>query len=59
MAFLGELSYVIQEELARLLPATLQIPEVAWPNVCALEVAGEDLLEVLLAINRISRKVVE
>jgi hypothetical protein len=59
MAFLGELSNVISEGLAWLLLATLQILGVAHPHVCALEVAGEDLLEILLAINHVSMQVVK
>jgi hypothetical protein len=39
--------------------ATLQISGVAGSHVCALDVASEDLLEILLAINRVSRQVVE
>jgi hypothetical protein len=59
VVFPGELIDVILEGLARLLPATLQIPRVARPHVRALEVTGEDLLEILPAVNRISRQVVK
>jgi hypothetical protein len=59
VTFLGELSNVIQEGLTQLLLATLQIPGVARSHVCALEVAYKDPLKILLAINHISRKVVE
>jgi hypothetical protein len=54
MALLRESPDVIPYELARLLLATLHIPEVAWPHVCALKVASEDLLEILPAVNRVS-----
>jgi hypothetical protein len=42
-----------------LLLATLQIPGVAWLYVRALKVVDEDLPEILLAINRVPRQVVE
>jgi hypothetical protein len=44
MAFSGDPPNVIQEGLAWLLLATLQILGVARPHVSALEVVGEDLL---------------
>jgi hypothetical protein len=53
MAFMGELLDVILEGFARLLPTRLQIPGVVVSHVCALEVVGEDLLEILPAVNRI------
>jgi hypothetical protein len=52
-------SDVIPEGFDRLLPTALQIPRVVGLHVCALEVTGEDLLEILLAINHVSRQVVE
>jgi hypothetical protein len=48
-------SDVILEGFNQLLPTALQIPGVIRPHVCALEVIDEDLLEILLAINRVSR----
>jgi hypothetical protein len=45
--------------LALLLPATLQIPRVARPHICALKVAGEDLLEVLPSIDRVLGQAIE
>jgi hypothetical protein len=51
MALLGEPSNVILKGFALLLPATLQIQGVARPYVRALKVTGEDLLEILPAIN--------
>jgi hypothetical protein len=59
MALLGEPSNVILKGFALLLPATLQIQGVARPHVRALKVIGEDLLEILPAINRVSGQVVE
>jgi hypothetical protein len=59
MARLGDSLDVILEGFVRLLPTTLQILGVAGPHVCALEVIGEDLLEILPAINRVSWQVVE
>jgi hypothetical protein len=59
IALLGESSDVILEEFAWILPATLQILAAARPHVCALEVVDEDLLEILPAINRLSRQVVK
>jgi hypothetical protein len=59
MAFLGESPNVILEGFIQLLLATLQIIGVAGPHVCAMEVAGEDLLEILLVINCVSWQVVE
>jgi hypothetical protein len=51
MAFSGEAPNVIPQGIALLLLATLQIPGVAGLHICALKVAGEDLLEIFLAIN--------
>jgi hypothetical protein len=59
MALLGESPDVIPEGLTWLLPATLQTPGVARPHVCALEVAGEDLLEIFPAIDCVSEQVVK
>jgi hypothetical protein len=58
VALSGEPLNVISEGLTRLLPATLQTPGVARPHVCALEVAGKDLLEIHPAINRASGQVI-
>jgi hypothetical protein len=50
---------VILEGFTWFMPATLQILGVVRPHVCALEVTGEDLLEILPTINCISRQVVQ
>jgi hypothetical protein len=39
----GETPDVISQGFTLLLPATLQIPRVSQPHVCALKVAGEDI----------------
>jgi hypothetical protein len=59
MTFLGETLDIILQGLTLFLPATLQIPGVAGPNVCALEIAGKDLLEILPAIDRVCGQVIE
>jgi hypothetical protein len=48
---LGETPDVILQGFALLLLTTLQIPKVARPYICALKVASEDLLEILLAVD--------
>jgi hypothetical protein len=50
-----EASNVISEGFTRLLPVALQVPGVARTHVHALEVTGEDLPEILLAINDVSQ----
>jgi hypothetical protein len=50
---------VILKVFARLLSATLQAPGVARSHIHALEVAGEDLLEILPTIDHVSRQVVQ
>jgi hypothetical protein len=50
---------VILEGFIQLLLASLQVSGVVGPHVCALEHAGEDLLEILLVDNRVSRQVLE
>jgi hypothetical protein len=57
MAFPRELPNVVPKGFVGLLPTTLQIPGFAWPYVCVLEVSDEDLLEIFLAIDRVSRHV--
>jgi hypothetical protein len=52
--FWGEASNVISEGLAQLLLATLQVLGVAGLHIRALEVAGEDLLEVIPVIDHVS-----
>jgi hypothetical protein len=59
MSLPGESPNIILEGVTQLLPATLQILGVVGLHVCALEVASEDLLEILLAINHVSRQVVQ
>jgi hypothetical protein len=55
VALQGEVPNVISEGFARPLLATHQVPGVAGPHICALEVAGEDLLEILLIVDHVSR----
>jgi hypothetical protein len=45
--------------LTLLLPVTIQIPGVAQLHVCALEVVSEDLLKILLVVNRVPGQVIE
>jgi hypothetical protein len=59
MALLGEPSNVVLKGFTQLLPTTLQIPRVAWLHVHTLEVASEDLLQIFLAIDCLSRQVVK
>jgi hypothetical protein len=59
MAFLGETLDVIQQGFALLLSSTHQIPGISGSHVCALEVAGKDLPEILPAINQVSGQVIE
>jgi hypothetical protein len=59
MALLGDSVDVIPEGFTWFMPATLQILGVVGPHVCALEVTGEDLLEILPAINCVSLQVVQ
>jgi hypothetical protein len=59
MTLPGEQLNVVLKIFARLLPATFQIPGVAWSNVCTLEAVGEDLLEIFLTIDRVSGQVVK
>jgi hypothetical protein len=59
MALLREPPNVVSEGFTLLLPVTLQIPGVARPHIRALKVVGEDLLEILPAINQVSRQLVE
>jgi hypothetical protein len=59
MALLRETLDVIPYGFTLLLPVALQIPRVAGPHVGALEVFGEDLLEILPTIDRVSGQVIE
>jgi hypothetical protein len=43
----------------QLLLIDLQILGVAGPHICTLEIAGKDLLEILLAIDRVFGQVIE
>jgi hypothetical protein len=54
MALLREAPNVISEGFTRLLPAALQVLWVARPHIHALEVVGEDLFKILLAIDDVS-----
>jgi hypothetical protein len=51
MTLLGETPDVVSQGFPLLLLRTLQIPGVARTHVCALEVACEDLIEIILAID--------
>jgi hypothetical protein len=55
MAVLGESPEVILEGFTWLLPATLRVLGVARTHIRALEVAGEDLLQIHPTINRVSQ----
>jgi hypothetical protein len=59
MALSREPPNVVSEGFTLLLPVTLQIPGVARPHIRALKVVGEDVLEILPAINQVSRQLVE
>jgi hypothetical protein len=66
VTYLGEFVTLLRETLdvimhgfPLLLPATLQISGIARPHVCALKVAGEDLLEILPKIDRVSGQVIK
>jgi hypothetical protein len=50
---------VVLQGFALLLWATLQIPGVTLPHICALKVASEDLLKILPTIDRVSGQVIE
>jgi hypothetical protein len=54
-----ERGMTITQGFPLLLPATLQNPGIVRPQVCALKVAGEDLLEFLPTIDRVSGQVIE
>jgi hypothetical protein len=58
MTLLGEALDAILQGFPLHLSATVQIPRIARPHVCALKVAGEDLLEILPTIDRVSRQVI-
>jgi hypothetical protein len=51
MTLLGEMPDVVSQGFPLLLLRTLQILGVARTHVCALEVAYEDLIEIILAID--------
>jgi hypothetical protein len=59
MTLSGEAPDVILQGFFLLMSATHQIPRVAKPHVGASEVSGEDLLEILTIIERVSRQVIE
>jgi hypothetical protein len=58
MALLREAPNVMLEGFTQFLPVTLQVPWIVVSHICALEVASEDLLEILPAIDHVSRQVV-
>jgi hypothetical protein len=51
VALSGEMLDVVPQGFPLLLPATLQILEIVKPNVHALEVTGNDFLEILPSID--------
>jgi small neutral amino acid transporter SnatA (MarC family) len=59
MAFLRKMSNVVLYGLPLFLSAALQIRGVFGLHICALEIAGKNLLEILLAIDRVSGQVIE
>jgi hypothetical protein len=59
VVLLWETLDVISEGLTYLLLAALQILGAARTHICALEVVGEDLLEILPAIDDVSRQMVQ
>jgi hypothetical protein len=59
VTLLREAPDVISRRFLLLLSATLQIPRIAGSHVCALKVVGEDLLEIVPTIDRVSRQVIE
>jgi hypothetical protein len=54
MALPGESPDVTPEAFVRLLSATLLVPGVVESHIHALKVVGEDLLEMLRTIDRVS-----
>jgi hypothetical protein len=59
VAFLGEMPVVIPQGLPLFLSTTHQILGVARPHVHALEIPSKDLLEIPLAIDGVSRQVIQ
>jgi hypothetical protein len=59
VTLLREAPDVISRRFLLLLSATLQIPRIAGSHVCALKVVGEDLLEIVPTIDRVSGQVIE
>jgi hypothetical protein len=59
VTLLGETPDVLLQGFPWLLLTTLQISVIAGPHVCALEVAGENLLEILPTIDRVSGQVID
>jgi hypothetical protein len=59
MTLSGETPDVVPQGFALHLLATLPIPGVTRPHVCASKVAGEDLLEILPTIDRVFGQVNE
>jgi hypothetical protein len=59
MTLQGEASNVFSEGFAWLMQATLQVLGVAGSHIRALDVAREDPLEILPAIDHISHQVVQ
>jgi hypothetical protein len=55
MALLRESPNVKLEGLALFLLATLQVPRVVVLHILAIEIVGEDLLEIFPTINQVSQ----
>ena len=59
VALFGEMTDVIPDGLAALLIAALEVPRVAWVDVCALELSNKPLPQVCPATNRMGRQELE
>jgi hypothetical protein len=59
MTLLGEALNVFSKGFAQLLQVALQVPWAARPHIRAMEVVGEDLLEILLAFDDVSRQMIQ
>jgi hypothetical protein len=59
MTLLGETPNVVPQGFALLLSATLQISRIAGLHVCALKIAGKDIIEIFPTIDRVLRQVVK
>jgi hypothetical protein len=53
------MSDVVPQVFTLLLSATLQIPRITGPHVCAMKIAGNDILETFPTIDQVSMQVIE